>query len=274
MSQVRKDTHIDGDNDSAGRVMVLQSATQLRPAWLDQCLDSVKSWSRQYDYSYQFIGDELFGRVPEWYCDKLKTRTPIIADLARLLWIEAVLDSGEADTAVWLDSDVYIFAPDLLQIAPQTSCVFGAELWVQPEESASGQTRYRVRRNVHNAFCIFRYGCPFLPFLIEVTQRLIRRIDPAYIAPQIVGPKLLTSLHSLAEFELEPRVGALSAWVQRDLIDQTEHALAPMLAKQSEPLAAANLCASLSKETESMAQSSNPIERVIERLDEFRSGMK
>ena len=113
------------------KTLVLQSAQPQRAQWLDTCLASVESWAAQANYSYRFIGDELFDQVPDWYMRKVAGRMPIASDLGRLLWIKNLLDQGEANTVVWLDADVLVFAPALLKVAPVSSCVFGQELWIQ-----------------------------------------------------------------------------------------------------------------------------------------------
>ena len=251
------------------KTLVLQSAQPQRAQWLDTCLTSVESWAAQANYSYRFIGDELFDQVPDWYMRKVAGRMPIASDLGRLLWIKNLLDEGEADTVIWLDADVLVFAPALLKIAPVSSCVFGQELWIQKNLSKgsakSGEKprrqkgNWQARKNVHNALAAFRKGCPVLPFLIEVIQRMMRRVDANFIAPQMMGPKLLSNLHNLADFELMPSVGALSPDVILDLAGkQAGHketgvenlqgarqgALQALLAKQTEPLLAANLCSS------------------------------
>jgi hypothetical protein len=261
------------------KTLVLQSAQPQRAQWLDTCLTSVESWAAQANYSYRFIGDELFDQVPDWYMRKVAGRMPIASDLGRLLWIKNLLDEGEADTVVWLDADVLVFAPALLKIAPVSSCVFGQELWIQKNLSKrsakSGEKprrqkgNWQARKNVHNALAAFRKGCPVLPFLIEVIQRMMRRVDANFIAPQMMGPKLLTNLHNLADFELMPSVGALSPEVILDLagkLDGREEtvaanlpgvnrgALQALLAKQTEPLLAANLCTSLLGELSADAQ--------------------
>ena len=84
------------------KTLVLQSAQPQRAQWLDTCLASVESWAAQANYSYRFIGDELFDQVPDWYMRKVAGRMPIASDLGRLLWIKNLLDQGEADTVVWL----------------------------------------------------------------------------------------------------------------------------------------------------------------------------
>jgi len=47
---------------------------------------------------------------------------------------------------------------------------------------------------------------------------MIARVDPAAIAPQMVGPKLLKALHSLASFHLHPEAGALSPGLAQELV--------------------------------------------------------
>jgi hypothetical protein len=261
------------------KTLVLQSAQSRRAQWLDTCLVSVESWAAQANYTYRFIGDELFDQVPEWYMRKVAGRMPIASDLGRLLWIKNLLDQGEADTVVWLDADVLVFAPSKLKLAPVSSCVFGQELWIQkklpkshPKDGEKLQRQngtWQVRKNVHNALAAFRKDCPVLPFLIEVIQRMMHRVDANFIAPQMMGPKLLSNLHNLADFELMPSVGALSPEVILNLAGkQAKHeetsvknsqgagqgALQALLARQTEPLLAANLCSSLLGELSSDTQ--------------------
>lgn len=252
------------------KTLVLQSAQPQRAQWLDTCLASAESWAAQANYSYRFIGDELFDQVPDWYMRKVAGRMPIASDLGRLLWIKRLLEEGEADTVVWLDADVLVFAPTLLTIDPVSSCVFGQELWIQKklskgaamsdEKSPPQKGTWQARKNVHNALAAFRKDCPVLAFLIEVIQRMMRRVDANFIAPQMMGPKLLSNLHNLADFELMPSVGALSPEVILDLAGELDGheethpansqgigqgALQALLSKQTEPLLAANLCSSL-----------------------------
>jgi hypothetical protein len=236
--------------------LVLQSAPDHRAKWLNACLASVEDWAARAKHQYRFIGDELFDAVPDWYMHKVNDRMPIAADLGRLIWIKKLLEAGEARTVIWLDADVFVFAPSKLNIDPLSSCVFGQELWVESVKTEkklnkNHSGRWQVRRNVHNALAAFRKDCPVLPFLIELILRMMSRVDADFIAPQMMGPKLLTHLHSLADFELIPAVGALSPSVIGELASQLSMSAKPsgalnaLLVKQSQPLLAANLCASL-----------------------------
>lgn len=239
--------------------------------------------------------DELFELVPKWYLNKLRGRTAIIADLARLLWAEYFLRIDRADVVVWMDADVLLFAPDQFAVQIDKGPVFGCEYWVQsvaakvkashvmekashekaqgsPEKVEKGSpakqigspenirrtpSKIKVRKNVHNAYCAFRSDCTTLPFLINATQRIIERIDSDFIAPQIVGPKLVTSLHNIVGFELEHRIGAVSPQLHQALLrsgKDLEKGVEPVAEeivrlKQMLPttMLGANLCTTLSQ---------------------------
>ena len=227
------------------RVLVLQSFRQTaETGWLGRCVASVQAWCEQQNYAYRPGHDELFDRLPDWSAAKVGERKPIAADLARLLWIRDELVSGQFDLVAWVDADTLVISPQSLQLRADTTCVFGQEFWVQGEPGA-----YRVRKNVHNAYCAFRRDCPILPFLIEAVQRMMRRVDPQFIAPQFVGPKLLSHLHNTVGFELDARFGALSAEVIEGLLAGDDEAYCLMREKMPTDLMAANLCLSLQRET-------------------------
>lgn len=193
-------------------VRVFQSAGGAFRDWNTRCLDSVQAWCAVHDFSYQFLGDELFDRVPQPLRDKLEGRTPILADLARLTLLRDHL-AAKGGVAIWLDADTLIhdqkWVPDFSQVAS-----FGEEYWLDRLDNGT----IRVFRQPHNAFMMFREDNPILPFLHHVAHSMIRRVDSHAIAPQMVGPKLLKALHSLASFHLHPEAGALSPGLARELL--------------------------------------------------------
>ena len=222
---------------------------------------TVERWAVANEYDYQSLGDELFDTVPDWYMRKVRGRMPIAADLARLQWAQHFLRGGY-DWVVWMDADMLVFAPDLLRLDLTRACTFGQEHWVQAKSGSQG--RWQVRKNIHNAFAAFPADCPVLPFLVDVILRMMRRVDADHIAPQMMGPKLLSSLHSLASFDYRADIGALSPEVifaivggchrstgdtegSRGMADSS--ALSALCLAQPRPLVAANLCASLLPET-------------------------
>lgn len=227
---------------------------------------SVRIWADAQGYDYRLLGNELFEQVPDWYMAKAAGRMPVAADLGRLQWTLRLLQKG-FDWVLWFDADVLIFAPNLLAPSLGEGCVFGQEHRVQRKGSSRNQ--WRVRKNIHNAFAGFPKGCVVLPFLIDLILRMMIRVDPDHIAPQMMGPKLLTSLHSLANFDYLSEIGALSPGVLMDIAGQEPAcgALDVLCGQLPKPLAAANLCASLINElgaNSSLAE--QRMERVMDRL--------
>ena len=228
----------------AAQTLVLQSyRTDPVPDWIQQCLESVQSWSREHNHTWRFIDDDLFDLVPGWYMDKTG-KGPIAADYARLVLLKNALSSEEVDQVIWLDADIFVL-DNAMQISSGKSCAFGQEVWVQEEQGVM-----KARKNIHNAVCLFKQQCVVLPFLIETVASIIKRADPDRIAPQMVGPKLLSALHSLYDFSLLPQVGAISQEVAADIQSGQGPALNLLLEKTSVPLQAVNLCASLMTEAD------------------------
>lgn len=222
------------------RTLVLQSHDPARlDGWIGQCCNTVKTWAAQHDYDYRFTGNEAFDLLPGWYREKTKARPPVAADLARLLLARDALEDYQR--VVWCDADVLVLSAENFILPEGEPASFGQEIWVEADK----QGKLRARRNIHNAVCCFEQGGPVLPFLIHTTQRIIERVDPAFIAPQIVGPKLIGALHNLAGFGVIEQAGALSPAV----IDAVLAGGGPALDffRRESPVvpAAVNLCDSL-----------------------------
>ena len=48
------------------RTLILQSFPDLGvPCWVERCRASVRSWAQQQNYAYEFMGDELFAKLPD-----------------------------------------------------------------------------------------------------------------------------------------------------------------------------------------------------------------
>lgn len=246
---------------------------------------SVERWAMANGYDYQSLGDELFDTVPDWYMRKVQGRMPIAADLGRLQWAQRFL-RGDHDWVIWMDADMLVFAPDLLRLELTRACTFGQEHWVQ--EKPGGRGRWEVRKNIHNAFAAFPADCPVLPFLIDVILRMMRRVDADHIAPQMMGPKLLSNLHNLASFDYRADIGALSPAVISAIAGgnyrnggyrgkDDRSALQALCVAQPQSLVAANLCASLLPKTlgmvEGEASSDEFMQRVIRSLLGCASGL-
>jgi len=199
----------------------------------------VETWARAAGFDYRFVGDELFAPIPECLRGRLRPQPVVASDLARLLALRRALEEGY-EAAVWCDADFLVFAPERL-ILPAAPYALGREVWI--EYRGAGRTP-RARVKVHNAFLLFRRGNALLEFCIDAAERLLGA-HPGPYPPQFVGPKLLTALHNIVGFPVAERAAMLSPPVIRDLIAGGGPCLELFRERSPEPVAGANLCASL-----------------------------
>ena len=227
-------------------IIILQSAADARPDWMSRCMTSVADWSQQQGYDYHCIGDELFDWVTPELRAKLHDRTPILADLARLRWIESELAARDG-LVVWIDADTVVVDPTW-RIPDSTHTFFGEECWVQ----STAEGAWRAYQSPHNAFMGFAAASPVLGFLAFLSESIIERADVAHIAPQMVGPKLLKALNNLAQFTLVPEAGAVSPDLLAEWVGDAGPATACYEQATRAPLALVNLCSSLTHSEESV----------------------
>ena len=220
-------------------ITILQSAADTRPDWVSRCMTSVADWSQRQGYGYHCIGDALFDWVTPELRTKLHDRTPILADLARLRWIEAEL-AARGGLVVWIDADTLAVDPTW-RIPDSTHTFFGEECWVQP----TAEGAWRAYQSPHNAFMGFTAASPVLGFLAYLSESIIERADVGHIAPQMVGPKLLKALNNLAQFTLVPEAGAVSPELLAEWVGQAGPATTCYEQATRVPLALVNLCSSL-----------------------------
>ncbi|MEQ9002414.1 MAG: hypothetical protein RIE74_02510 [Pseudomonadales bacterium] len=218
--------------------VVLQSHRLPLPApWLARCLDSVRGWAARRGFEYRFEDDALFDRLPGDLRERTAGRPVIAADLARLAACRAVLDEG-AEAVVWVDADTLVIDAEGW-LLPEDDYALGREVWVQRD---GGRVRDYVK--VHNAYLLFRPGNPFLDFYHHAAERIVRA-HRGPMAPQLIGPKLLTALHSLAQCPVDERAAVLPPAVAHDLLAGGGDALTRFRARSVAAPAALNLCGSL-----------------------------
>ena len=227
-------------------ITILQSAADARPDWVGRCMTSVAKWCQQQGYAYQLVGDELFDLVTPESRAKLQHRKPIMADLARLRWIESEL-TARGGLVVWIDADTLVLDPTWC-VPDSVHTFFGEECWVQPTAEGS----WRAYESPHNAFLGFTAASPVLGFLAYVSESIIERADAAHIAPQMVGPKLLKALNNLAQFTLTPEAGAVSPALLAEWVGDVGPATACYEQATRPPLALVNLCSSLIESEEAV----------------------
>lgn len=218
--------------------LVIQSHRSPLPfGWLESCLRSVKNWSEQCNFDYRFLGDELFGVLPDSFAVSKLPNKVIASDLARLLVLRDALEEGYP-CVIWLDADFLIFNPDDFNL-PDDLYAVGREVWVQETE----KQKFKVYKKVHNAFLMFREGNSLLDFYIETAERLLEQ-NCGGIPDQFIGPKLLTALHNVAQLPVLETAGMLSPAVIHDRLAGSGHALDLFHKNSPRAIAAANLCCS------------------------------
>ena len=217
--------------------LILQSHAAGPPYWIQQCTASVRDWAARQGHEYRCIDDGLFDFLPADVRARTRLQPVIASDLARLLWLRQELARG-AQCVVWLDADSLLFAPQDFELR-ESSYALGREVWIQ----AQGR-RWRCYRKVHNAFLMFRPGNPLLAFYIHSAERILREYGAGPMAPQLIGPKLLSALHSLGGGPVQESAVVLSPPVIQDLLNGGGPALDLYKAKSTGAAACANLCAS------------------------------
>lgn len=220
--------------------IIIQSHKQDAGSFVEQSVARVRDWAAGMGYEYACIGDELFDLLPDELIEAAHGRLQMAADIARLIWIQNLLDEGW-QRVVWLDADVFIFRPDRMDIDVSEGYAFGHEDWMQPGPNG----KPRIHRNVHNAILIFtRAGRVTLDFYLQTAVSMLSRAGPK-VPPQFVGPKLLSALHNVVSLPLTHAVGMASPLVLRDLASGGGPAWDMLMAARGEDLAALNLCASM-----------------------------
>ena len=197
------------------------------PLWIERCLESVRALCASRSWDYRFIGDELFEPLPSHFVSKVSSRGPILSDLGRLIAIKDSLKSYQR--VVWFDADTLIFNRDAFEL-PDGLFGFGRERWVQPKETPSRQKspkalKWKVYRSICNALCFFERGAPFLDYYIYACEAIVERADPKYIAPQMIGPKLLSALNNITPLPHTQCVGSASPHLIIDLSEGEGEAL-------------------------------------------------
>ncbi len=227
------------------RTIVYQSHKKpVIPSWIHQCTTSVREWAANQGFAYQLLGDELFELLPATLFAKVAQQKPIAADLARLRLLQAGLDAFER--VIWIDADVLILQPVSWKIS-SCSHGFGREVWIQ--ETAQGLRTYR---KIHNAVMLFCRQDSALEFYRFAAERIVERHRTGALAPQIVGPKLLTALHNIVGFDVIEDAGMLPPLVAQGIAQGGGAALQAFNAALAIPPQALNLCSSLLDEQRSL----------------------
>lgn len=208
--------------------VVLQSFRRVDvPPWLTRCLASVEQWAVGCGYAYRFVDDAIFDLLPEAYRLRAGHDLQLLADLARLLAAQRLLDEG-AERVVWLDADVYVFGP--LVLPEGRDFYLCRELWDR-------------ELRVNNCACVFSRGGAFLPFYIDACQQLMRAAA-GKLDSLMVGTRFLTQLDRAVPLPQLASVALFGPPVLADVAAGGGPHLDAYRARFGGPVHAANLCLS------------------------------
>ncbi len=209
--------------------------------WIRICLESVKSWAIANGYSYEFIDDRLFDFAPNWFVKRCSGQILPITDLARLYLLKDKLEVSGFDQAIWIDTDVAIFAPDFLDTKNIHAYALCGKIWIHKAQEGKIETK----RKVNNSIVVMIKGNPMLDFLIFAGEEIVRYLRPGEIDSLDVGTKLLTQLALAMPLRVLPGAGLFSPSVILDIVKGGGEALDRLMSDSKSRIGAANLCGSL-----------------------------
>jgi hypothetical protein len=221
--------------------VVLQSFRQHTvPAWLARCMRSVQDWAKAQGYGYEFVDDRLFDHVPQALRDKPRRSLLPLTDIARLGLMRDRLHRFER--TVWIDADVLVFRPTLLQLPAQAGAMLCHEIWASLDEHG----RLTLDRRINNAVMIFERDHPLPDFLHYAAIELYGQLDTATMPPAALGTGFLSRLGQLLPLRVFHQVACLSPLLLNALASghHPEH-LAAHAERYGFAFHAANLCRSL-----------------------------
>ena len=227
----------------ANATLVLQShRVPLPHSWIQRCLDSVQAWAEGACYAWRFLDDSLFDVLTEDERVRCGNQLVVASDLARLRWCQRVLQEGYA-RVIWCDADTLVIDRDHIEL-PAQGCAFGRELWLQGEAAAP-----KLYRKIHNACMVFTAGDPVLDFYAFAATRLIanhavNNSSTGTMVPQLAGPKFLTHLHNVVQFEVMEGAQVVSPLLAKSLLGGDGRVLQRYRSRWHCAPTLVNLCAS------------------------------
>ena len=196
------------------KTVVLQSfRTTDVPDWISRCLASVRDWAMRSDYQYEFVDDSIFALCGPDYLARAESNPRTITNLARLELVKARLADGY-DRAIWFDADVFVFAPDRLQVNLRSGYAFGLEVWISVD--ANGEIVRR--RTVHNAALVFTKDQADLDVLISLIRHIVMTRDIQ--SNQQVGVWLVSGLLQSFAFPLLLQIGMLGPHMLQAVVEE------------------------------------------------------
>lgn len=220
------------------RTVVYQSyRTENVPPAITRCMDSVRGWADAKGYDYRFYDDAFLAKVPRWLSD-VTANILLTTDYARVMTALELHDKG-FDRAIWMDADLAVFAPEVLELPSQKGFGFSREWWFNKRGDD-----YIIDRRVNNCCCYFDRGDPFAPFYLQAMERRLQQRGDR-ITNLEFSTTPLTEMHKSLPFSLTEQVATLSPLAARLVVNKKEDAVREQMKAYGGPLAAVHLALSL-----------------------------
>jgi hypothetical protein len=240
------------------RTVVIQSyRTENVAEWIARCMESVRLWTHQQGFDYQFADDSSFALCGTEYLARVGRNMRSITNLSRLELIREAHRNGY-ERAIWLDADVLVFRPDLLTVDVTEGYAFAAETWIE----TTADNSWTAIRGTNNSAIVCMRGEPDLDFLIAATRHIARH---RHISSNFqVGGDLIKGLHKSLGYAVLDDIGMFSKHVVRALANGNDRLIAMQAIEHGTPVFAANLCASDHyKSAPSQREADNAVEALL-----------
>ena len=197
---------------------------------------SVRSWADASGHDYQFADDSSFALAGPDYLARAQGNVRTITNLTRLILVRDALAAGY-DEAIWMDADIFVFAPARFVIPSPPTYAFARETWISHWQDDI----WIASSGVNNSTLVFKRGEPDLQFLIDAIFHIARH-RPLRGNYQ-VGGDVVRGLWSSLDFATLEHVGMFSP----DIVRALDGKVLPLLKAQARyhgsEVHAANLCA-------------------------------
>jgi hypothetical protein len=218
--------------------LVLQSyRTHDVPFWMDACMASVRAWTRQSGWDYQFMDDAFFSLAPDWVRKRCAGNPYAVTDVCRLTWLRQKLASGHA-RVIWADADMLVFDPQNLVIPAGIGHGFARELFLQINTDGTTTPVH----GINNALMVFERGDTLLETYLDACLVHLRTLPPGPVPRTALGPAMLAAMSRGRALNAIEGIGLFSLAVMQDIALGGGPLVAEYLRLSSVPPAAANLC--------------------------------
>lgn len=213
------------------------------PGWVGRCVDSVRGWAAG---GHELLGGELLDLAPGWVHDAAGDSVLPVTDVARLVLLRDRLAAGH-DRVVWLDADVLVWDPAVVDVEVGAGIGVCVERWVTGAPGGGLQ----ALPYVSNA----ALSCRSVEAVEALLEAALDRVRAGDVRARSLGPDLLTPMHQDTPFGEVRGLSVLSPHVVRDVPGAWDL----LVSSLPWPLGAANLCWS-------MAHHHDVVDRCVDRL--------